>query len=60
MNVDCDIETLLKDNSEKIIDPLPREKFSSNDEFEMESSELVEIWKSDSLAQFLKNLDWEI
>jgi hypothetical protein len=43
MNVDFDIKTLLKYNSEKIIEPLPREKFSSNDEFVIESSELAEI-----------------
>jgi len=33
MNLDYEIETLLRLSSEKIIEPLPSEKFSSKDEF---------------------------
>ena len=43
LNIDYDIETLLKDSSEKIIEPLPREKFSSKVEFDIAKSELAEI-----------------
>ncbi len=60
MKIECDIETLLNFNSEKMIEPHPSEKFSSKDEFYIEMSELAEIWKSDWFAQFLKNLVFEI
>lgn len=60
MNRDFYIKTLLIDNSEKMIDPLPREKFSSKDESYITNSELADIWKRDSFAQFFKNIVWEI
>jgi hypothetical protein len=40
---DFDIKTLLKLNSEKMIDPLPREKLSSKDESLIVRRELAEI-----------------
>ena len=42
------------------MEPLLNEKFSSNSDFFIESHEFEEMWKSDSLAQFLKNYDSDI
>jgi hypothetical protein len=43
LNIDFEIETLLKFNSEKTIEPLPREKLSSKDEFCIVRRELAEM-----------------